>query len=141
MGYRTSIDIDAPAERVWEVLSAIQRWPEWTASMTKVEPLSDGPLAVGSRARVRQPRLPPVVWTVTDLSPGRSFSWESRTPGAVSTAVHEIEPTADGAASRVTLGVEQDGPLGRLVGRLLGGLTRKYVDMEAAGLKRRAEQR
>jgi hypothetical protein len=39
----------------------------------------------------------------------------------------------------VTLGIRNDGPLGGLVELLLGRLTRRYVSMEAAGLKRRCE--
>jgi uncharacterized membrane protein len=137
--YRTSIDIKAPRERVWAVLSDVERWPEWTASMTRVELLDQGPLAVGSRARVKQPRLPSIVWTVTELAPGGSFTWEARSPGALSVARHDIVPDAADQGSSVTLAVEQTGILGGLVGVLLKGLTRRYVDTEAAGLKRRAE--
>jgi uncharacterized protein YndB with AHSA1/START domain len=137
--YRTTIDIDASPDRIWSVLSDVERWPEWTSSMTSVVLLDTGSLAIGSTARVKQPRLPIVVWTVTDLTPGRSFTWEARNPGAVSVATHEIEPRSDGGGSRVTLAVEQQGLVGRVVGFALRGLTRKYVDMEAAGLKRRVE--
>src|SRR5262245_35791195 len=72
---RTSdaIDIDAPAGLVWSVYSDVARWPEWTASVTSVELSPDAPLAVGSTARIKQPRLPNVEWTVTTLEWGREW--------------------------------------------------------------------
>lgn len=44
---RVSIDIAAPASRVWEVLSAIDRWPAWHAKVSKAR--LAGPLEPGSR--------------------------------------------------------------------------------------------
>ncbi|NUR81645.1 MAG: hypothetical protein HOQ21_14525 [Dermatophilaceae bacterium] len=43
--------------------------------------LHDGPLRVGATATIDQPRIPTVRWTVTALTPGRSFTWESGGPG------------------------------------------------------------
>ena len=53
-------------------------------------------------------------------------------------ASHWVVGTADG--SRAILSIDQAGVLGRLVGRLYGGLMRRYVEMEAAGLKQRSEE-
>lgn len=72
--FAIAVEISAPPDRVWAVMSDIEAWPEWTPTVTRVELLDPGPLAVGQRARVLQPRLPAAVWRITALGPGRSFT-------------------------------------------------------------------
>jgi uncharacterized membrane protein len=131
------IDIAAPPERAWQAVTDVEDWPRWTTSMSEVKRLDEGPLRVGSRARVRQPRLPVLVWEVTDLDEGTSFSWVTRTPGVVATAGHEVIATRDG--SRLTLSVSWTGVFGGLTGALVGERTRKSIAQEANGLKACAE--
>lgn len=138
MEARTSIDVAAPPDRVWDVLVDVERWPEWTDSVSNVRCLDPGPLAVGSRAEISQPRIPTGTYTVTALDPGRSFTWEQRQPGSKVSAHHECTPLPDGG-SRVELRVVMSGALGGVVGRLYRKLTERYLGMEAAGLKARAE--
>ncbi len=135
--YSVTIDIDAPPKMVWSVMSDVERWPEWTPSVTTIRRLDPGPLAEGSRARIRQPKMPPVVWKVTALEPNRGFTWKTRSPGVVVTASHSIEPTLRGC--RVILSVEYSGLFGKLVGRLTRNLNNRYLNLESAGLKRRSE--
>ena len=132
-----SISIAAPPDRVWAVLMDVEGWPQWTQSMTRLERLQPGDLAVGSRVRITQPKLPHVVWTVTALEPGRYFAWRGSSPGVRTDAGHRIE--TEGNGSRVTLTIEQSGLLSPLVGLMYGRLTKRYVDMEARGLKARCE--
>jgi uncharacterized protein YndB with AHSA1/START domain len=137
MRFEHGIEIAASPARVWEVYADVERWHEWTDSITSVE-LLDGPLRVGARARVRQPRLPVAVWTVQEYDEGRVFVWTARGPGLRTTGTHLVEPSGDGA--RATARLDQEGPLGGLMGRLTRGLTERYLAMEAAGLKARSEQ-
>jgi uncharacterized membrane protein len=139
MRFEDSAVIAAPPSTVWEVYSDVEHWPEWTDSVTSVELLDPGPLRVGSRARIRQPRLPVATWTVTEIDEGRSFTWVARGPGVRSTGTHVVEPHGDGA--RATAILELAGLLGPVVGFLTRGLTRRYLAMESAGLKARAEAR
>ena len=135
-----SVEIDAPPEVVWAVWSDVERWPEWTPSVSRVERLDPGPLAVGQRVRVRQPKFPTAVWRVTSVEPARSFSWVAESPGARVTGMHRIEPRPDGG-SRATMGLRFEGPVARLVAWLTRARTDHNLDLEAAGLKRRSEAR
>jgi uncharacterized protein YndB with AHSA1/START domain len=137
MRFVRTVSIKAAPARVWQVMSDVEAWPSWTASVTSVELLDDGPLRVGARARIRQPRLPVATWKVTELVPGSSFTWVARGPGLRTTGRHEVLP--DGDWSIATLTLDQEGPLGGLVGRLTRGLTERYLRLEGEGLKRRSE--
>lgn len=133
-----SIDIDAPAAVVWEVFTDVERWHEWTASITGITPL-DGPgIEIGKRFEIKQPRFPKLVWTVTEVTPGAAWTWVQRSPGGTTSATHEL--VARGDATTVRQRIDQRGPVGSLVGRLTRGLTRRYLDMEGRGLKARSEQ-
>ena len=138
MEARTGIDVAASPGRVWELLVDVERWPEWTPSVTSVRSLDTGPLAVGSRVEISQPRIPTGTYTVTALEPGSSFTWEQRQPGSTVSAHHLCVKLPDGG-TRLELRVVMSGALGGVVGRLYRKLTERYLAMEAAGLKARAE--
>lgn len=131
----TSRHIDAPTDLVWEVLADVDHWPDWLPTVDSVERLDDGPFVVGSRARVRQPKLPRAEWEVTEVVDGRSFTWEATGPGMRTIARHEVVPDADG--SRVTLSIEQTGPMGAVAALVWRRLTQRYIELEAESLDKR----
>lgn len=134
--FSVSVQIAATPERVWAVMRDVERWHEWTPTITSVQWLNGGSMRVGARARVRQPRLPPAEWTVTAVD-DRGFDWESRMPGLRIVGKHHVTPVAAGV--RVTLSVQFSGLLGGLIGRLTASINKRYIALEADGLKRRAE--
>ena len=135
----SSIEIDAPPTVVWDVFTEVERWPEWTASVERIVPL-DGPnLEVGNRFEIKQPRMPNLVWEVTEVVPGASWTWRQRSPGGVTLAVHEVVPA--GERTLVRQRIDQRGPVGEAVGMVMRRLTRRYLDLEAQGLKGAVEQR
>ncbi len=129
--------IAAPASEVWSILAALEHWPTWPPTMTRLENLDPGPPAVGSRVRIRQPRLRPAVWEIDDWRVGQGFSWFSTSPGLRVTASHELVPRDDGCV--VQLHLRFEGVLGAVVAWLAGRVTRQYMAQEARGLKRQAE--
>ena len=134
---RASITIDAPIEVVWSVFTDVERWPTWASSFTSVE-LIDGPMRLGAKARIRQPRLPTVVWEVTKWEPGRSWTWTAMSPGARTEASHVLTRVGSGTIAEQT--ITPSGPIGRLAAFLWRSLTRRYLAIEAAGLKQQSEQ-
>src|SRR5262249_37620640 len=95
--FSISVDIHAPMEKVWRVMSEVERWPEWTATVKRVVRL-DGrvgaPLGIGDRFRVSQPKLLPAVWTVTTLDLGRSFTWKAGSVLVWVYATHSVQATS-----------------------------------------------
>jgi len=130
------VEIAADPGRVRAILLDVERWPDWTTTMIRVSRTDSGPFAVGTRARVQQPGLRPALWEVSALDQ-RGFTWVSRSPGIEVAASHAVEASAEG--SRVTLAIRFSGFLAPLVGRLTGRTVRRYLDIEADGLKACAE--
>ena len=78
------------------------------------------------------------MWTIIGVEPGVSFSWRSRRPGADAVARHGVIDNDDGTSTAV-LALTQTGLLGTLVALASRRLTKRYVALEAAGLKERSE--
>jgi uncharacterized membrane protein len=138
MGFEVVIGINAPEERVWAALTDVGHWPEWTSSMTSVTRIDSGTFDVGSQARIKQPKLGTMTWTVTELTSGHTFVWEARRPGLTFVAGHYLS-SGDGGTVNLTLTVAQKGPVGCLFEPLTEKSAKRYVQLEAEGHKRRAE--
>jgi uncharacterized membrane protein len=134
---RASIAIEAPIEVVWSVFTDVERWPRWASSFTSVE-LINGPMRLGAKVRIRQPRLPTVVWEVTKWEPGRSWSWAATSPGARTEASHVLTRSGEGTVAEQS--IVSSGPIGRLAAFVWRSLTQRYLAIEAAGLKQQSEQ-
>ena len=119
-------------------MADVERWPEWTPSVTRIVRLTPGELTVGSRLRIHQPKLPSALWEVIEAAPGSHFTSVNRAPGVRVIARHSVERA--GAVTRVTLSLRFESVLGPLVARLTRRLNERYLAMEANGLKSRCEQ-
>lgn len=138
MRWENVVTIGAPAEVVWRLTQDVERWPEYTPTMRKVQRLDDGPLRVGSTARVEQPAQTPAVWTVSTLDEGRVFAWQTRRMGLVLTGSHTIE-AIDGTRCRNILALDVTGRGARLFGLIFGALFSRSLSRENAGFRTRAE--
>ncbi len=123
--------IDAPLEIVWRLTLDIERWPSISPTMNAVERLDEGPLRVGTRARVSQPMMRPAVWTVTDLVPGVRFVWETHTMGARLVGGHHVEAVGDRCRNTLTLDV--DGWSAPVLALVAGRQMRRALEAENAG--------
>ncbi|HEY0226336.1 MAG TPA: SRPBCC family protein [Mycobacterium sp.] len=134
-----SIEIDAPPQLVWDVFSDVERWPEWTDSVTSLAGQDGSALAVGGRFAIKQPGMQKLVWQVTEIESGTSWTWVQRSPGVNVVARHFVT-ARPGGGTLVRQELDQRGFLGAPVGRLMAKKTRRFLQMEAQGLKARSEQ-
>ena len=98
----SAVTISRPATVVFDYLTDIAREPEWNEALSEVEPLTPGPIAAGSRYRVRFPLTGESVIEYVRLD--RPTRWETTSVGA-RLAVHldgRITPLP-GDACRVEL--------------------------------------
>jgi uncharacterized membrane protein len=135
----SAVEIEAPAAVVWDVFSDVERWPEWTASVTRLVALDEPGISVGKRFEIKQPRMPKLVWEVTEVTPGASWTWVQRSPGGLTVARHDVIAESD-RHTKVRQQIDQRGPVGAMVGLFMRPMTKRYLELEAAGLKARSEQ-
>jgi hypothetical protein len=136
--FRHVVEIQVSPARVWSVLLEVERWPEWTTSVSRVRRMDIGPLTLGSRTRLWQPKLMPAVWQVTSLDEKRRiFAWTAHIFGMKIVARHQVDAVA--AHSRVTLSLDYSGLLGAIMARAYRDLNWDYLTREANGLRARCE--
>lgn len=138
MRFERSIDIDAPQQRVWDVLTDLEAWPQRIETVDTVEVLTAPPLGVGGRVRLKQPKLPEGVWELMVWDAPSYFEWMQKMTGTTTVAGHRVEAIG-GDRSRLTLTLEMRGLLFTIIGRFYRDLTNRYMSLEAEGMKRAAE--
>jgi Polyketide cyclase / dehydrase and lipid transport len=138
MRFEESIDIDAQKERVWEVLSDLEAWPQRIETVDVVELLTPAPMSKGSRVRLKQPKLPEGTWDITVWDAPSYFEWRQKSGGITSVAGHRVDMLEEGR-SRLTLSLDMRGLLIPVIGLFYRDLTNRYMTVEAQGMKRAAE--
>jgi hypothetical protein len=135
-----SVDIDAPAQRVWEILMDFDRYPDWNPFIRSIR----GEAREGARLEVGlQPpggRVHTFRPTVVKFEPGRDLRWLGRVGFAkVFDGRHSLrlEPLGD-ARSRFTQHERFSGVLLPFMGGAVRGARAGFEAMNHS-LKRRAE--
>lgn len=140
MQLRTEIEIDAPPDAVWAVLSATDRYAEWNPFVTELK----GALAVGSRLEIvvappdsSEMRFRPRVLV---SEPGRELRWRGVLGHRLLfSGEHFFQLVDTGRGStRFVHGEDFEGLLLRFLGQKLTNTARGFVLMNQA-LKRRVE--
>ena len=137
-----TIEIAAPAERVWQVIVDLDRYPEWNPFVVACR----SSLRVGDPIDMRVRVLPffaqPQRETILEHEPGRllCYGLPKRGPGALfSRRCHEVDAQGH-ARSRYVSRFELDGWLAPVVRTLLGRrLAAGFAAMSAA-IGKRAEE-
>lgn len=75
---RMTREVHAPAERVWDLITGIDRWPSWNPAISEAH--QRGPLVKGARFRWKAgPGT--IVPTLESVDPPGSIAWSGKTMG------------------------------------------------------------
>jgi hypothetical protein len=132
----SEIEVAAALESVWDVLTAIDRWPSWNPDVKSVS--MQGDVVEGTVFRWKAgPGT--ITSTIGRLEPPRLIAWTGKTLGIKAIHFYRLEPRGSGTFVRSEESYE--GP----VARLLRGSLQKTLDSALADglryLKDEAEQR
>lgn len=118
MRFESSIDINAPAGKIWALIDRLEEWPQWIPSIKKIERLSKEPLTVGSQLSVtaKVSRLTvKLLMTITKFVPERTVVMQGKTLGTNLTRFYTLEPV--NGKTKVTIGGDVSGALSWLACR------------------------
>ena len=134
---RNEILIEADPAVVWALTIDVEGWPRLTPTVTEVTLLDDPPVALGTRARIKQPGQRAAVWTVSRVESGTEFEWWTKVGPVTMTGGHHLERVDRGCVNVLTLEVTGRGS--GLVERIVGRRIAKAIDTENRGFKQAAE--
>jgi hypothetical protein len=135
-----AIDIDAPAERVWQVVSDFGKYADWNPFIVRAA----GEPRVGERLdiTIAAPGMKPVSFRprVLDVEPGRLIRWkgEFKLPGLFDGRHALIVDALDGGRSRFTTHEDVTGILLPFVGKVMTA-SQQGFELMAQAVKKRAE--
>jgi uncharacterized membrane protein len=133
--FEDQISIDAPIGHVYDYVADFPRHAEWSGDGLEVATTTEGPVAVGSvfSTTAKQFGTQREQSTVTEMTPGRSFAWDST--GVLGRAHHAFGFSAEGGSTAVTKSAEIVEP------RFLAKLTSWKLSRDIpAGLRRDLER-
>jgi len=136
--FATSIYIRAPADKVWQILVDLPRWPQWNTTVERTV----GSIERGSKVTVSVKQSPGRAFPlrVTELDAPRRMVWAGGMPFGLfkGTRVYELSVPAASAAV-FTMREDYTGPLAGLIGNSIPDLQPAF-DEFAQCLKREAER-
>ena len=118
MRFESSIDVDAPAERVWALVDKLEEWPQWMPSIKKIERISPGPLTEGSQLSVTAKvtgLTARLLMTITKFVPARNVVLEGKALGTKLARFYTLEPV--NGRTKLTVGGDVSGALAWLARR------------------------
>ena len=141
-----SRQVAAPRDRVWSVLTDIDRAPQVMEAIQSVERLDGDRFGVGTRWRETRKvfgREATEVMEVTAVDPPVGYTVHADGPGTRYVSRFTLTEEGDGTRMTMTFGAQPTGLVGRVmnatVGRLAAGATRRAVAADLEDLARACE--
>jgi uncharacterized protein YndB with AHSA1/START domain len=132
---RGEIEVSAPAETVWRILTDIADWPRWNPDVKSSS--LEGSLAPGTTFRWKAgPGT--ITSKLGSIEPPQRIDWTGRTMGIEAIHVHELEQR--GTETVIRSAESWDGALVRLFRRSMTKTLQKAIDSGLRHLKTEAER-
>ena len=141
-------DVDAPAERVWQIITDLEGSERVVSGIGDVQILAgEDEFGVGTRWRETRTMFGKQAteeMEVTALAPGCSYDVEAESHGVRYLSTHTVEALGDGRCRlSMTFGAEPQGTMARVMaatmGRLFVGATKKALRRDLDDIAAAAE--
>ena len=139
--------INAPAEKVWGLMTDLESFPETVGGIESVERLDDGsgfgPGTTWRETRTLLGRTATEDMWVTDFDPGRSYVVEANSHGTGYRTSQRIESEGEGSLLTMTFSGTPTGTVSKImsatIGRLFAKATKKAFEQDLADIAAAAE--
>jgi hypothetical protein len=130
------IEVDARPEVVWDVLTAIDEWPQWNPDVTEAS--MEGELSEGTRFRWKSGRAT-ITSTLRVVQPPREVAWTGKTLGLDAIHLFRLQPLNGGTV--VTTEESWNGWVARLFRKRMQATLQRAMEAGLESLKTEAERR
>lgn len=134
--YGTSVETTASLDKVWRIWSDMSTWGDWNPNVSTMEwhgGFGEGTTGVMNTRSGQHHKM-----QLVEVMPGRSFALETTVvPGTRFRFNCRVEP--EGSKTKVSQTVEVRGPLGPVMGGMLGPQVAKDFGTLLANLAKKAE--
>jgi hypothetical protein len=137
--FATRIEIQSPAEKVWQVLTDLPQWVQWNTTVERTV----GNVALGAKVTVFVKQNPGRAFPlrVTALDAPRRMVWMGGMPLGLFRGTRVYELTAlPSTATVFSMREDYTGPLANMIGKSIPDLQPAFEEF-AQCLKREAERR
>lgn len=86
-------DIDAPTDRVWQILTDLEAWPQWGPTVSRAE-LDGTAFLHGATGRVWTPLGVALPFVISEFEPGTSWGWNV---AGIPATRHGVRPRGSGS--------------------------------------------
>ena len=139
--------VDASSDRVWQVVTNIDAWPDVITGIKSVERLDDSTgFVVGTtwrETRVLFGKEATEEMSVTAIDEGSSYTVEAESHGAHYTSVINLDQNGDGTDLSMSFGAKTTGffaaVMSKTIGKAFEGSTRKALEKDLKDIATAAE--
>lgn len=131
-------DLPVDPDAAFAFIADLDNLPRWQSGVTGAEQLTDGPIAVGSVARVERSLMGQTIQadlTVTELDPPRRLVLATEVSGMKVDAILTLEPRDGGSHATFAMDIRGGGLFGGAMEGMVAGAAEGEIDASLTRLR------